>query len=306
MDGGELELIAWLNGKLAPAAGPGDIGFGDDMASLPHGARPFLIASDMILENTHFDLRTDALAAVGYKALAACLSDCAAMAVQPVAAVVSLALPRGRVAELGRPLLSAMLDCAARFHCPIVGGDTTSWDGLLAVDVAVVARPWPGVHPVRRCGARPGDILAVSGRLGGSRRGRHLSFTPRIDEARRLATALGPDLHALMDITDGLALDLHRMCAASGCGAVLDEPALAAAASTAALAAAAEDGRSAVDHVLHDGEDFELLMALAPQARPQLAACSVEHLVVGRCTADGLHVAGPGGLQPLAARGYVH
>jgi thiamine-monophosphate kinase len=150
-------------------------------------------------------------------------------------------------------------------------------------------------------------VLAVTGKLGGSLRGRHLTFKPRVWEARRMAEDLGPDLHALIDISDGLSLDLARMCEASGVGARLDEALLRAAISTAAEAAAAEDGRTAQAHALEDGEDFELLAAIAPQAATDSRLAALGLIPVGVVTGSGLELAGrDGAWTPLDARGYDH
>ncbi len=301
----ELKLIEWLR-QQAHAVDGVIIGHGDDMAAVDPGHGQVLIASDMILEGTHFDLNRCTLEQVGHKALAACLSDCAAMAVEPRYATVALALPRSRVFETGRAVLQGMFTTAARYTCPIVGGDTTSWDGGVAIDVTVVATPWPGTQPVRRSGGQDGDLLCVSGMLGGSSAGHHLDFVPRIAEAHALVSGLGPALHALMDITDGLAIDTHRMATASGCGAVLERSRISAVASPAAhrLAAGARD---VLDHVLGDGEDFELLAAIAPTAHEQLVELACPWQVIGRLCPAGLWLEDVAGARTsLPAFGFSH
>jgi thiamine-monophosphate kinase len=116
----------------------------------------------------------------------------------------------------------------------------------------------PERGPVRRSDARLGDTIFVSGPLGGSLAGKHLTFSPRLDLARQLV--LEPELHAMMDISDGLAMDLSRLCEASGCGAQLSAGQLDRVISDAARTLSRADGRSPLEHALNDGEDFELLV----------------------------------------------
>ena len=316
MSKGELELIRWLErsvvtGGASQSGSPHTrvpIPVGDDMGCLTlPGGQSILLGSDMLVDGTHFDCGTHSLADIAHKAVCCCLSDAAAMAVQPLAALVSLAIPRGMVYETGRALLEAMITVAGRFDCTIIGGDTTSWEGRLAIDVALLAVPWPDCPPVTRRGARPGDRLFVTGQLGGSRLGRHLTFAPRIPEARSLAEALGPDLHALIDISDGLALDLHRLCQASGCGATIRDDSLQAVISPDANKAAQQDGRSGLEHALSDGEDFELLFAVAKDAVPKLAALNVDQHEIGEIVPETVQIQSTDGtLSPLPAEGYEH
>jgi len=326
MSGGELELVDWLRARLAGAGPRVALGVGDDMAVVrPDGGRPILVTSDMLVDGVHFDTRVHALDLVGRKAIACSLSDCAAMAVRPLCATVSLALPRTFSLTDAQRLLEGMIGTAESFDCDIVGGDTTSWAHPLAIDVAMLATEYDGIPAVRRSGALPGDTVCVTGSLGGSLRGKHLLFTPRVTEARRLAGALGGALHAMMDISDGLALDLFRMCTASGAGAILDIPLLERVISRDARAASAADGRSPLDHALEDGEDFELLLAVGPTAARrwfggtgdpagQLGAPAVATPVdqtplwpIGTIVNSGLAIRDDAGaLTPLAPRGYQH
>jgi thiamine-monophosphate kinase len=177
------------------------------------------------------------------------LSDCAAMACLPAAAVVSWALPKGVSAEFMKELYLGMKAAGDAFDCPIVGGDTGAWDQKLAVSVTVLGRS-AGVTPVRRSGARVGDAIYVTGPLGGSILGRHMSFTPRIREARDLVSR--HDIRAMIDISDGLSRDLAHICRESGVGAILD----------ASLIPIHDDARrlpgDPLAHALNDGEDHEL------------------------------------------------
>jgi thiamine-monophosphate kinase len=229
------------------------------------------------------------------------------MAVQPIAAAVSVAWPSATDAEGIKRLIEGMQEVAGEFNCAIVGGDTTSWDRPLAVDVAMIAGRFPDHQAVRRSGARPGDTLYVTGPLGGSLLGKHLSFTPRVREAHSIAQAMGPHLHAMMDISDGLALDLHRLCEASAVGAHLMEGLLQGAVSADAHRASQRDGRSALEHALHDGEDFELLLAVAGDAPEPPTLHDVYLHPVGVVVSEGLFVKeAEGGLKPLPPRGYDH
>ncbi len=145
------------------------------------------------------------------------------------------------------------------FDCPIVGGDTGSWDGKLAMSVAILGRS-AGIQPITRKGARPGDAILVTGPLGGSLLRRHIDFIPRIHAARRLA-ATGK-ITAMIDISDGLSRDLLHICQESGVGATIDASRVPIHADAATLSA--KDGRPPLDHALHDGEDHELLFTAAP------------------------------------------
>jgi len=248
---------------------------GDDMALLAPRGGAIAVTADMLMDGVHFDTRVHDPREIGRKALAASLSDCAAMAVRPRWVVVSLALSDAWSMEQAQALFLGIEDLAKAFDCTIIGGDTNSWARPLVVDVTVLAEPYPDVTPVRRDGVVAGDELFVTGRLGGSLHGgshlsgHHLTFTPRVAEAYALARRLGSDLHAMMDLSDGLSIDAARMAQASDCGLIFDTDAIERVVSDAAREMSREDGRSPLDHALHDGEDFELLFAAAAGAMAQ-------------------------------------
>lgn len=238
-------------------------GIGDDMAILGVAPEGFLIASDMLMDGVDFDAAIHGPRQIGRKALAVNLSDCAAMAVRPCYVLVSVALPAAWSMAQAQELFIGIETLAAEFDCEVVGGDTNSWSQGLVIDVTVIAKPFEGILPVRRDGAQPGDAIFVSGRLGGSLAGHHLDFEPRVREAAWLARELGSSLHAMMDLSDGLSTDGARMAEASGCAMVFNATAIEEVASDAAREMSQRDERSLFEHALNDGEDFELLFAVA-------------------------------------------
>lgn len=312
---GERALIERLRQLLAPqggapntasATGEDAVSFGDDMALLANASPgPLLWTVDTLMDGVDFRSGPHPWEAIGRKALAVNLSDCAAMAAQPVGALCSLVLQNTLSMDDAVALVRGAAELGRRYGCPIVGGDTNSWDAPTVISFTVAACALPDVPTVRRAGARAGDLLYVSGRLGGSILGRHLTFEPRVALALDLARRLQP--HAMIDISDGLALDLDRMLEASRCGAVLDETLLQAAIHPDAEQLAAQSGQPALEHALHDGEDFELLIALSPDA--DAATCATLGLLpIGVCTgARGMYLRDAAGAQrPLEARGWEH
>ncbi len=303
MAGRERELIEWLSSRWRET-GSVLLGIGDDMAVVRHEGDSICFSTDMLLDGVHFDRRKHEPEMIGRKSVGCVLSDCAAMAAVPVAIAVSTALPADWTVDDSKRLFIGMDESAREFGCEIVGGDTTCWEQRLAIDVALIARsPDP---PVRRSGARVGDTLLVTGTLGGSGLGSHLTFTPRIREARSMAEHLGPSLHAMIDLSDGLSLDLHRMCEASGVGAELDETLLVQVISPDAVAAAGRDGRTPLEHALEDGEDFELLAAVTADACHDRIE-GVASYPVGRIVESGVSIRrADGRAEPLVARGFEH
>jgi thiamine-monophosphate kinase len=257
----------------------------------------------MLLEGSCFRLAEAGPRRVGRKAMAVNLSDIAAMAGRPVAAVVSLGLPRDGGRAIAEGLYAGLREVANSFDTALVGGDTNSWDGPLVIAVTVLGEA-TARGPVRRSGARPGDWLLVTGALGGSIRGKHLDFTPRVREALTLHEAA--DLHAMIDISDGLAADLAHVCTESRCGAVVRAADVPVSADAAVLA----DGRSPLDHALADGEDFELLIAVAPDDGRRLVETQpvdgIRLTRIGEFVDAGLWLETDGDRQPLPPRGYVH
>jgi len=299
---GEFELINWIR-QRTPADSRVLVGPGDDCAVLRPGAVPWLVTTDMLLDGSHFVLAEVNPERVGRKTMAVNLSDIAAMAGRPLAAVVSLGLPRQCGPALPEALFSGMRQLCDAFDTALVGGDTNSWTGPLCLSVTLLGEVTGG-RPVLRSGARPGDWLLVTGALGGSILGKHLDFTPRVREAQLLHSQV--DLHAMMDISDGLSADLQHICAESGCGAILR----AASIPISPAALSMMDSLSPLEHALGDGEDFELLIAVSPDdgrklVQMDLPGIQMSH--VGECRAEyGLVLEENGTRREIAPRGYKH
>ncbi|MBN1816612.1 MAG: thiamine-monophosphate kinase [Sedimentisphaerales bacterium] len=300
MSPGEDPITAWFAAQSAldPARFP--IGIGDDMAQARIDGGSVLITTDMLLDGTHFDLRIHTLEQVGFKAMNVNLSDCAAMATRPLCAVGASALPKGFGADHLRQIHRGVQRAAEAFDCPLVGGDITVWQDdaqRLAINITMLSTPVEGVKPVRRSGARVGDVICVTGVLGGSRAGKHLTFTPRVKEAIALAQAV--PIHAMMDISDGLSTDLNRICTQSGVGAVLE-------AERIPLSEAAQKQTDPLISALNDGEDFELLFTIAPQDYEKRA--TVPYYKIGTVTnLSGMRIVLPdGSMRELTPGGYDH
>ena len=298
----EFSYINWLR-KRIPSHSSVLIGPGDDTAAMRvDGSRPLLITTDMLMEGSCFLLRDAGAHAVGRKALAVNLSDIAAMAGRPTAAVVSLGLPREGGQAIAEGLFEGMREIAEQVDVPIVGGDTNSWSGELVVSVTVLGEA-TGSGPVRRNGARPGDAIFVTGALGGSIRGKHLDFVPRVRESQLLHAMVG--LSAMIDISDGLSRDLHHLCEESGCGALLDSAAVPI--SDAAIELAATSGKSPLEHALGDGEDFELLFCVGAEDGERLRQHSpVPVWQIGVMTEQGVELMRDGTRHVLPIMGYEH
>jgi thiamine-monophosphate kinase len=300
----EFAYIAWLR-RQTPADPRVRIGPGDDAAALaltPGAA--CLVTTDMLLEGSCFRLAEAGPRRVGRKAMAVNLSDIAAMAGRPLAAFVSAGLPRRGGRALAEELYRGLREVADAFDTAVAGGDTNSWDGPLVISVTLLGEA-TARGPVTRGGARPGDWLMVTGPLGGSILGKHLDFTPRVREALRLHELT--DLRAMIDVSDGLAADVNHLCEESHCGAVLR-------AGTIPVSDAArvmKDGRPPLEHALGDGEDFELVFAVAPADGERLLrsqpvpGVTLHH--VGECLdGAGLWLEEEGRRRALPPTGYVH
>lgn len=308
----EAEFVAALIAGL-PADTRLEVPAGDDAAVIrPPAGRRTVVTVDMLMEGVDFVLGDGCPPqAVGHKALAVNLSDLAAMGARPEAVVVAVALPQRSGAELGRGVQQGIASLAAIHGVALAGGDTNAWDGPLVISVTAIGSVLPGAA-WRRDGARPGDLLVVSGRCGGSLLGRHLAVSPRCREAALIAGRY--QVHAAIDVSDGLSLDLSRMMAASHAAAVLDLAFIPIHPDAERMAALPGDGRSPLEHALGDGEDFELLLSLpATEARRLVAETAAAPFdepftIIGQVIeGQGLFAATPDGRrQPLAPQGFSH
>ena len=246
---GEDAVVAAITRGL-PRGPEVRLGAGDDCAVIggPRDRVWRLLKTDCVVEGVHF-LPGEKPARVGWKALCRAISDIGAMGGEPRHAMITIAL-RGDV-EMAwlRGLYTGLRRAARRFGVGIVGGETSRSRGAAFISVAITGEV-ERHHCVTRGGGRAGDLLYVTGRLGGSLAGRHLDFIPRVREARWLVRHFS--IRAMMDLSDGLGADLPRLARASGCGFALDE------------ARVPRHRGCTTAQALGDGEDFELLFAIRP------------------------------------------
>jgi len=304
-DLGEDRLVARLTRGL-PATPGLLVGPGDDCAVT---ARPgekvwTLLKTDCVIEGVHFTSDTD-FRRVGWKALARAVSDIAAMGGEPEHALVTVAFPPTLEVAKADALYAGLRRCAKQFGIAIAGGETARVCGVDGAGPVFVAVTLTGRVEKNRCvtraGGKPGDLLYVTGQLGGSIAGKHLDFIPRLAEARWLAAHFRP--HAMMDLSDGLGTDLPRLAKASGCGFELAEVPCSAGCTR--------------EQALTDGEDFELLFAVAPRTATRLEKAwpfpKVPLTRIGRLTAARrarilwAEAVGPAGAAPATAHhGFDH
>ena len=304
---GEFDLIRWIRDR-STAGDRVTTGIGDDCAALRISpGHEILITTDMLMDGRHFRLGEASPEQIGRKAMGVNLSDIAAMAGVPIAAVIALALPRNGAEAIAKGLHDGMAPLAERFEVALVGGDTNAWDGPLVISLTVIGEV-PAGAAVLRSGARPGDVIFVTGPLGGSLLGRHLDPEPRIAEALALRDN-GP-IHAMIDLSDGLSSDLRHILDESGnVGAILDAEAIPI--HDDARRMSERDGRSPLDHALNDGEDFELCLAVAPEVadrwRSDQPASARLHRIGAIRAEPGMLLRGAEGrLTPIRTGGFDH
>lgn len=324
---GEFELLAKLRERLPPAGPRVRIGSGDDAAvSVPGGATATSV--DAIVEGVHFRRAEASLQIIGRKALATALSDLAAMGAEAGEAYVVLGAPPDLGEEEFDGLLDGLLELAAETGTTLAGGDLTRAPAL-TLAVTVVGHAPLANELVPRSGAQPGDLLVLTGELGGAAAGRllldrpelgdgmapttaehlrdrQLDPTPRLRSGRALAAA---GARAMIDLSDGLAGDALHIARAGGTGLRIDAGSLPLAKGVAEVAAAA--GQEPLQLAVSGGEDYELLAALPPDrmtsASRRIAEAAETTLTeIGRVTEGaGVELTLPGG-GLLEARGYDH
>ena len=295
---GELDLIRWIRGRIGKRSGRIVVDSGDDAAVVEAGRGHILFKTDSVIDGVHFDSRKARPEEIGHKAIARCLSDIGAMGCYPTFAVVAIMIPRNAREAWIKRLLTGLERTARKFGTAVVGGDVASHAGKLAINVALMGET-RDLKPVRRSGARVGDAILVTGPLGGSIRGKHLRFTPRVREGIELNRRF--ELHAMIDVSDGLATDLGHLCDESRVGAVVDETRVPIAPAARRLPGLP------LDHALFDGEDYELLFTMPPIEAGRVEKAKLGR-VIGQVSAiDGIYLRSrEGTLREVARRGWEH
>jgi thiamine-monophosphate kinase len=269
-------------------------GIGDDCAVLPYTADSYMLwTCDMLVEGVDFTAKTDP-ALVGRKALAVSLSDIAACGGIPRWCLVSLGLPANTRVEKVDAIYRGLGVLAKKYSVAVVGGDISRAPEL-TIDISMIGEVRKK-KLVLRSGARPGDIIMVSGSFGGSIKGKHVSFEPRLDEAAFLVDSFKPT--AMIDASDGLSQDLGHILDASCVGAVLYED----------MIPVSKDA-GGIDDALGSGEDFELIFTLGPRRARQLMAGLTLFKPVGEIVAKrrGFTIIDKRGARRRVSRqGYRH
>ena len=310
MASGEDDLIARYFRPLA--TDPGALGLVDDAALLKSSGDDLVVTTDAIVEGVHF-LPGDPPDTIARKALRVNLSDLAAKGAVPAGFVLTLALREAKEQWLA-PFAGALGEDAVTFNCPVLGGDTVSTPGPLVISITAFGRVPPG-KMVRRTGAKPGDLIAITGTIGDAAMGLQVlkgqgdGLDPpardfliqryRVPQPRNaLAIAIRDHANAAMDVSDGLAGDLTKLCAASGVSATVN---LADVPLSAAAQALISKGSSSIEAAVSGGDDYEILCTIPENRWDSFSAAARQSGVpVG---AVGRIEAGPGAPRFLDAAG---
>lgn len=302
----ERVFLDWLRSQIS-ASEAVVLGPSDDCAivNVSSGCQQVL-TTDMLMDGVDFVCSQQDLSSIGRKCMAVNLSDLAAMGASPKFALVSLSLPQVWSVAQAQKLMNGILSMSQEYGMSVIGGDTNRWDRPLVVSITAIGEVASG-EAWRRSGAQIGDRLVVTGPCGGSLLQKHLSFLPKIAEANWLREHRG--IHAAIDISDGLAWDTWQLARASGLGAILNESDIPIAAD--AVIRAADTGRSALQHAMEDGEDFELVLAIEPKCLSSIQQnWPFQHPLVdfGEVVeADGFWVRGADGfMTSYRPNGYEH
>jgi thiamine-monophosphate kinase len=333
---GELALLRRIRERAARRTGAGvRLGIGDDCALIrPRDGEELAVTTDLSIAGRHFRLDWHSPEAVGHRTLARGLSDLAAMGARPVAAFLSLGLPRElirsskpRRAGLKTTWIDRFYDgflALAEAHKTMLAGGDLAESPVAAADIVLIGAV-PQGRALLRSGARPGDQLYVTGSLGGAAAGiarlaELASATPKAAHLKippRLEATLAPHLYpqpriaqglwlmrrelatAALDLSDGLSTDLHHLCEESGVAAEVEAAALPL------------HANATLEQALHGGEDYELLFAAAPSARlPRIIAgvpvTRIGHVVRRRAGRPAIALLTDSGARPLEARGWEH
>lgn len=294
---GEFGLISEIKASFQPLQTDKAIrGIGDDCAIIPQkSGNETLVSTDMLIEGSHFLMEDVDPHQLGWKSAAVNISDIAAMGGRPTATFLSLALPKGMDASWIRSFMDGYREISELYGVPLLGGDTTSSPDRLCINVAILGEAENGTAKLRST-AKAGDLICVTGYLGDSAGGlqailrnaqrddtvktlisRHYLPHPRVNEGIALAKCDG--VHALMDISDGIASDLRHILEASGVGAEIDLSSLPISEELAAFCQ--RSGLDPVELATSGGEDYELLFTIDPASD---ALLDVIHTVIGHVT----------------------
>lgn len=328
----EDELVHAIRRVLSGEAPGVVIGVGDDAAVVDAGRHQVILTTDMLIEGVHFERAFASAHDLGHKAITVNVSDVAAMGGSPRFGLVSIGFPPDVETPWVMELYGGVREAADEYGLAVIGGDTNR-AGKVVVSVTVVGAVAAG-HAVTRSGARPGDSVVVTGALGAAAGGLRLARADPHDVREALASDWGRRLvqahirpvarvgegetlasvgaTAMIDISDGLALDLSRVCAESGVGATVSFAEVPVAEDLDDLAKSLGGDLDPLDLALHGGEDYELLATLPADAVAAAAEKIAERFgtalsVVGTVTEEGLRAVEPDGTErPLEPKGWDH
>ena len=302
----EFSFIRWIKSNQKNDKNI-TIGIGDDCASIRiSGDKMLLVTTDMLVEGTHFDLKKNTPGEIGRKSIACSISDIAAMGCSAKYAVVSICFPHKTKTKFARELYSGINEMADAFNIKIVGGDIVSSKKILVINVTMYGKN-EGLKAITRSGAKVDDVIMITGELGGSILGRHITFNPRLKEGMLLNKKF--NINSMIDISDGLVADLGHILEKSGVGAVLYENEIPI--SEDAKMLARKTGLLALHHALHDGEDYELLFTLPCNESKKLLSSKsfpVRLSKVGYINkSEGIEIQNADGkLKKIKSLGYKH